>query len=122
MITAVLVTAFTFLVSSVLYYRSMAFLPFMLGLALGSAVSIAKVILVDRAVDKALSMDRSRAGTYVGAQYLLRMLLTAAALIISAVVPWMSIWGAAAGVLAFQIGIYLVQFRSRGRAGSGHQP
>lgn len=112
-IAAILVIAFTFLIGSLLYYRSLDFIPYMIGLGLGSVVSIAKVMLVERAVEKALRMDQQRVGGYVGGQYLLRMLLTAVVLIIGALVSWISLWGVAAGVIAFQLGIYLVQLRNR---------
>ena len=112
-IAAILVIAFTFLIGSLLYYRSLDFIPYMIGLGLGSVVSIAKVMLVERAVEKALGMDQQRVGGYVGGQYLLRMLLTAVVLIIGALVSWISLWGVAAGVIAFQLGIYLVQLRNR---------
>lgn len=112
-IAAILVIAFTFLLGSLLYYRSLDFIPYMIGLVLGSVVSVVKVMLVERAVEKALGMDPQRVGGYVGGQYLLRMLLTAVVLIIGALVSWISLWGVAAGVIAFQLGIYLVQLRNR---------
>jgi len=112
-IAAILVIAFTFLLGSLLYYRSLDFIPYMIGLVLGSVVSVVKVMLVERAVEKALRMDQQRVGGYVGGQYLLRMLLTAVVLIIGALVSWISLWGVAAGVIAFQLGIYLVQLRNR---------
>ena len=112
-IVAILLATSAFLLGSVLYHRSLGFLPFMVGLVLGSVVSIAKVMLVERAVEKALRMDQQRVGGYVGGQYLLRMLLTAVVLIIGALVSWISLWGVAAGVIAFQLGIYLVQLRNR---------
>lgn len=112
-IAAILVIAFTFLIGSLLYYRSLDFIPYMIGLVLGSVVSVVKVMLVERAVEKALRMDQQRVGGYVGGQYLLRMLLTAVVLIIGALVSWISLWGVAAGVIAFQLGIYLVQLRNR---------
>lgn len=119
-ITAILITTLIFLLGSVLYYRSLGFLPFLLGLAVGTAVSIAKVVLLEKAVTKVISMEQHKANAYVSVQYLLRMMLTAAALLVGAVVPWISLWGALAGVIAFQIAIYIVHFKTKGKAKNGN--
>ncbi len=113
MVLAILVTAAVCIFLSVLYYRSLAFLPFMFGVVLGSAVSIAKVYLLERAVDKALSMEKKSAGVYVSLQHLFRLLLTGVALLIGAVVPQISLWGATAGIMAFQISLYYVNIRQK---------
>lgn len=111
MIVAILIVTLVCLIGSVLYYRSLGFFPFLFGLVLGSGVSIAKVILLERAVDKALSMDKERAGTYVSIHHLFRLLLTGIALFIGAVVPQISLWGAAAGIFAYQVALYTSNFQ-----------
>ena len=78
MITAILIISAICLAGSVIYYHSLAFLPFLLGLVLGTGVSVGKVMLLERAVDKALAMDKGRAGTYVSMHHILRLLLTGA--------------------------------------------
>lgn len=99
-----------FSLASVIYYRSLDCLPFIIGALLGCAVSIAKVILLARAVDKSLEKDTKTAGNYVRLQHFLRLLLTGAVLLLAALVPGINLWGAAAGVLSFQVAIYLLKF------------
>lgn len=98
-----------FVVASFIYYRSLAFLPFLLGALLGTGVSIWKVFVLERAVDRALGMDKKKAGNYVSLQQLFRLLVTGVVLFIGAVVPQVSLWGVAAGIIAFQLALYLEQ-------------
>lgn len=115
MIITILVLTLICTLASALYYRSLDFLPFLYGAILGSAVSIAKVILLERAVDKALNMEERRAGSYVGLQHMLRLLISGLALFIGAVVPQFSLWGVTAGILAFQLALYSVRFATKGK-------
>ncbi|WP_373706421.1 ATP synthase subunit I [Jeotgalibaca porci] len=98
-----------FVVASFIYYRSLAFLPFLLGTLLGTGVSIWKVFVLERAVDRALGMDKKKAGNYVSLQQLFRLFVTGVVLFTGAVVPQVSLWGVAAGIIAFQLALYLEQ-------------
>lgn len=98
-----------FVAASFIYYRSLAFLPFLLGALLGTGVSIWKVFVLERAVDRALGMDKKKAGNYVSLQQLFRLFVTGVVLFIGAVVPQVSLWGVAAGIIAFQLALYLEQ-------------
>jgi len=109
-ITVVAITLLCIIISAI-YYRSWAFLPFMLGALLGGAVSILKIFLLERAVDKTLAMEKGRAGNYVTLQYLFRLGLSAAALLLGALVKEVSLWGVVAGALAYQLAIYTVRFK-----------
>lgn len=113
MILTISAIALICILSSVIYYRTLAFLPFMFGVLLGSATSILKVFLLERAVDAALSMEEKRAGSYVSLQHILRLLLSGIVLFLGAVVPQISLWGTAAGILAFQLAVYNVKFTSK---------
>lgn len=113
MILSILVISSICIIASAIYYRSLDFLPFVIGVFLGSAVSIAKVFLLERAVNNALKMEQKRAGNYVSLQHILRLLLSGAALLLGAIVPQISLWGVAAGVLAFQLSIYNIKFMSK---------
>lgn len=97
---------------SAIYYRSLDFLPFMFGILLGSAASISKVFLLEHAVDTALAMEQKHAGKYVGIQHFLRLLLSGFVLYLGAVIPQISLWGVAAGVLSLQLAVYNVKFTS----------
>lgn len=113
MIITILIISSVCVLFSVIYYRSMDFLPFMFGACLGSAASIAKVFMLESAIDKALAMEQKRAGVYIGAQHLLRFLLSGAALLLGALVPQISLWGVVVGILAYQIAIFNVKFTSK---------
>lgn len=114
MIFTILIVSTVCILASIIYYRSLDFFPFLLGVILGSALSIVKVFLLERAIDKALNMERKQAGKYVSLQYMLRLLLTALVLFIGAVVPQISLWGVVAGVFAFQISVYNIKFTTKG--------
>lgn len=113
MILTISAIALICILGSAIYYRSLVFLPFMFGVLLGSATSILKVFLLERAVDAALSMEEKRAGSYVSLQHILRLLLSGIVLFLGAVVPQISLWGTAAGILAFQLAVYNVKFTSK---------
>ncbi|MGI5900684.1 MAG: ATP synthase subunit I [Christensenellales bacterium] len=101
------ILAALFIAGSVIYYRSSSCLPFVYGVVLGSAASVVKVIILDKTVDKALNMEKKAASNYARLNHVLRLLLTAAVLVLAALVPGISLWGAAAGILAFQAAVYI---------------
>lgn len=113
MVITILIIALACVVGSIIYYRSFGFMPFLLGIILGTAVSISKVFILERAVDNALEMEEKRAGNYVSIQHILRLLFSGVALLIGALVPQISLWGVAAGVLAFQLAVYNLKFISK---------
>ena len=113
MIVAIGVLLLVLIAAAVAYHRSLECLPFIYGAVLGAAVSVAKVILLERAIDKTLTMDQKAAGNYIRLQHLLRLALTAAALLLGALVPAISLWGVAGGVFAFQISLYVLKFSKK---------
>lgn len=113
MIITILIIVLACVLGSVLYYRSLDFLPFLFGAILGSLVSIVRVFLLERAVDKAVEMEKNQAGNYVTIQHLLRLLLSGLALVLGATVPQINLWGVVAGILAFQIALYNLKFTSK---------
>lgn len=113
MIISILIISSICVLGSVIYYRSLEFIPFLLGALLGDAGSIAKVFLLERAIDKALSMEQKYAGLYLSAQHITRLLLTAGVLLVGALVPQINLWGAVAGILSYQVAIYSVKFTSK---------
>jgi hypothetical protein len=113
MIRTICVLSLLFMAASAAYYRSPACLPFVLGTLLGALASSVKVAALDRAVDRALEMESKSAGRYVRVQHLLRLFLTGAVLVAAALVPAISLWGAVAGIFAFQIAVYIVNFSTK---------
>lgn len=110
MIVTILIIGMVCILGSIVYYRSLEFLPFFFGTILGSAVSIAKVFLLERTVDKALAIDPKKAGNHVSIHHLLRLLLSGVVLALGAIVPQISLWGVVAGILAFQLAVFNVKF------------
>lgn len=98
---------------SIIYYRSLDSLPFMLGVLLGSVVSIFKVLLLERTVDKALEMEQNHVKGYVRLQHMFRQLLSGIVLFMGALVPQISLWGVVAGTLSFQLAVYNIKFMSK---------
>lgn len=99
--------------ASAIYYRSLDCLPFIWGVLLGAAVSVAKVFLLKGAINRVVDMEQKAASAYVQLQHLLRLFLTAAVLVLAALVPAISLWGAIAGIMTYQIGIYLIRFTAK---------
>lgn len=97
------------MVAGIAYYRSFAFFPFALGAFLGVALNIFKVIMIDRITKKIVDMEKGKASNYATVQHFLRFLLTGVILVLSAVLPFINIWGAAAGVLTFPIATFSVK-------------
>lgn len=112
MIRAILFIVIVCILGSIIYHRSLDFLPFLFGAIIGSAFSIFKVFLLDRAVDKALTMEKYKALKYVFFQSILRLLISGIALLIGALVPLISLWGVVAGIVAFPLATYSEKFRT----------
>ena len=77
-------------------------LPIALGAVFGAAVSILKVLMIDRTVRKATDMAPETVGNYVRMQHFLRFALTGVLFVVAAIVPFINIFSAAAGILSFQ--------------------
>ena len=83
-------------------------LSFMYGILIGMVVSIFRVFSIERAVTKAIEKDEARAKVYANAQYLLRMIIVGAMMVIAAINhPFINIWGLLFGVSSGQISFYL---------------
>lgn len=94
-------------IASIIYYRSVDFLPFLFGIILGLSVSIAKVFLLIRTIDKVVTMEQKQAAQYASLQHLFRLFISGAALMIGAIFSHTNLWGVIAGILSFQVAIYV---------------
>jgi len=101
--------------ASIAYYRSFAFLPFALGALLGAALNILKVILLDHTVKRVIAMGQKNAENYVRFQHFLRFLLTGLLFGASAFLPFINIWGTAAGICTMQIAVFFAKRSAVGR-------
>lgn len=113
MIITILIISLICCIVSVIYYRSLKSVPFLVGVFLGSFVSIIKVLLLESAIDKAMKMEELNAKNYVGFQYMLRLFLTGLILFLGAVVEQINLWGVVCGVLSFQIATYSLKFTAK---------
>ena len=95
------------------YYRSftLGYLYFIVGAILGAALNIYKIIAINRVINRAPGMDPESAGNYARGQYLLRFLLTTVVLFAAALVPFINIWGTAAGIFTMPVATF---FANRG--------
>ena len=97
-------------VGSIVYYRSLACLSFILGVLLGMLLNIVKVIMLDRVVSKITDMEADKAGNYATIQQFLRFLLTGVVLVVSAVLQSINIWGTVAGIFTFHIATFSMKY------------
>ena len=105
MILVIIICTFVILIiGAVLAFLHMGeFLPVALGAFFGVAISVLKVIMIDRTVKNVAGMEADTAGKYVRIQHFLRFGITGALLVIAALVPFINLLSAAAGVLTFQV-------------------
>lgn len=89
-------------------------LAFALGLALGTGLSLWKVVLMEKSLSRSVDMDASGAKNYATAQMMLRYLLTIGVLVLAffcrnVIGPI----GVVAGILSLQISAYVTAFKLR---------
>jgi len=79
----VVVAALLIIVIGVVFYRSLAALPFALGVIVTSGLNIIKIRMLERTVQKVISMDDQEAGkNVIRLRYLLRYFLTGIVLVV----------------------------------------
>lgn len=95
-------------------------LGFALGVALAAFMSMAKVLLLERSVSKAMKMeDAAKASLYMGVGYLPRMLLTVVVLAASVIfLGLFGIFGALVGTLSLSFSAYIIKFFERRSKGN----
>jgi hypothetical protein len=98
----IIISCVVLCLAAVVYYRSAEALPFVFGVIAASALNVVKIWMLARAVKKAVGMDENKIRIYMQIQMLIRYLLTAALLAAAVLVPFISLYGAAAGVLTMQ--------------------
>jgi len=144
MIKMVFAAALLIIVIGVVYYRSLAALPFAFGVAITSGLNIIKLRMLEKTVHKVVHMDDQEAGkNMIRLQYLLRYFLTGVVLVAVGLIsnyttappiysnresyfavwailfpnapeallnsPFISIWGALAGIFTLQLSVIIVR-------------
>ncbi len=101
----IVVTAFiafgigAFFTKNIIYYAA--------GIAVGTAISLARVILLERTLKKSLDMPPQNAQTYVASQYSLRMVCIVVIVFIALKTQRISLIGLIIGLLLVQPSIYI---------------
>ncbi|MCL2023843.1 MAG: hypothetical protein FWG82_05670 [Oscillospiraceae bacterium] len=89
--------------------RDFDLLSYAIGTALGVAANAVKVVLLDRSVKKTLTLDAAHAPNYARLQALLRFVITAAAPLLCALIPFISnagLYGAIFAVATYHLAAY----------------
>lgn len=85
----------------------------LLGIALGTLVSVIKVILLKRTLDKAVDMSPEDAKNYTRSRYTLRLVLSVAVIAVTFKIPYFNVIGVIVGLLLIQPAVYIVNFINR---------
>ena len=93
-------------IAGFLYYRSVAALPFAAGIVLMYGTNILRIVMLDRTAGAVALTEGMAYANRVKLQYLARQLLTALVLVIAALTPYVSLWGAAAGIVTWSVAAY----------------
>ena len=110
MILFICLTALVMIVGGVIFYRSLQAFNFALGVILSSLLNVFKLFLLERTARKTLDMTDPKAGkAYISLQYILRYVLSAAILLVAAVVPFINVMGAVFGIFTLQISVLIVR-------------
>ena len=115
MVTVICAAALVIIAAGALFYRSSIIISFAFGVFLTSGINVLKVVLLERTVKKTLELEgddaAKTAANYVRIHSAIRLLLTAAILVLAAVNPeFINLWGAIAGVFTWQIAAYSIKF------------
>jgi len=144
MMKMVAVAALIIIVIGLIYYRSLAVIPFALGVLATSALNVLKLRMLERTVQKVVYMEDQETGkNMIRLQYLLRYFMTGLVLVLIGLIhnftspppfyssrdsyfgiwgmlfpnapealltaPFISIWGALAGLFTLQISVIIVR-------------
>jgi len=112
------IVALVFIIGGIVFHRSILALYFALGVIITSSLNVAKMYLVERTVNNTLEIENQESGKiYVKLQFLLRYVITIAVLLGVGLInvfvypPFISIWGAIAGLFTLQIAVIIVRHR-----------
>ena len=113
MIKAIIGISVLMMIGGIAFFRSSLAVGFVLGICIALALNIVKIIWLRYCVNRAVSMEASRAGAYISLNYILRYALTGAVLAASHFLPGVDMFGAVLGLLAIPFANYVVHFINR---------
>lgn len=92
-------------------------LSYALGILLGTAVSAARLVLLERALKKAVDMSPTDAQNYTRLQYGLRMIGILAIAFAAIKLPFINVWAFVVGLLPVQPAVYIYGLMNREKGG-----
>lgn len=81
--------------------------PILIGIIFGSVIAVLNFRLLALALEKAVDLPPGKAQAYTGIRYMVRLTITAAALIVSVRNPHLHIIGTAIGLISTQVVIFI---------------
>ncbi|MCI6737263.1 MAG: ATP synthase subunit I [Intestinibacter sp.] len=81
--------------------------PMLIGIIFGSVIAVLNFRLLALALEKAVDLPPGKAQAYTGIRYMVRLTITAAALIVSVRNPHLHIIGTAIGLISTQVVIFI---------------
>ena len=85
-------------------------IPMLIGIIFGSVVAVLNFRLLALTLEKAVNLPPGKAQAYTGVRYMIRLTITAAALIVSIKNPNLHIIGTAIGLISTQVVIFIKTF------------
>lgn len=82
-------------------------IPMIIGIIFGSVIAILNFRLLALTLEKAVNLPPGKAQAYTGVRYMIRLAITAAALIVSIKNPNLHIIGTAIGLISTQVVIFI---------------
>lgn len=91
-----------FFVDNILYW--------IIGIVAGTIISVLKVIMLYKTLDKAVDMSPEDAKNYTRTRYTFRMVLSIVLVIVAIKIPYVNVIGVIVGLLLVQPAVYIVNF------------
>lgn len=85
-------------------------LPWILGVVLGFAFTVCRLIWLDSTIRQAVEKEAKDASRYMRGQYMLRYLLSIAVLVLAALVPWINLFSTMIALFTLKIATYMQGF------------
>ncbi|MGM9533761.1 MAG: ATP synthase subunit I [Intestinibacter sp.] len=82
-------------------------MPMLVGIIFGSVIAVLNFRLLALTLEKAVNLPPGKAQAYTGVRYMIRLTITAAALIVSVKNPNLHIIGTAIGLISTQVVIFI---------------
>ena len=116
LIKIILVLELILLVAGMFFIKN--HLSYALGILLGTAVSAARLVLLERALNKSVDMSPTDAQNYTRLQYGLRMIGILAIAFAAIKLPFINVWAFVIGLLPVQPAVYIYGFINSRKKGS----